>query len=336
MSTDKGFELIIDFTGLCAFVPRRGGGKVWVLLVDEGRADRERERGGLRAHHAAVHFDLGYLLEACERETKGIPAQGQGIWYLKNYDLSIVGSAREEDAMEAPRMDVYGLDREEDEEVLMLRGGATPDGSFVHIASLEKACSAQKCQGGGELDRRFLAPTLDEDLSRTLAARINLDRGVLQVHNYGQDQGIVVWRFRSFNTRERRRDHRQVVASSVRATIPVTGDYVSLCAKSLESGDPVERLDLFPTDGRVVIAIKNEESDQFLKDPKPIAPSFKKPRRQDRLFESFYKLSANPPRGKGPIPVADYALPVDDPGGADSSPPCSPARFQPTREPRVD
>jgi hypothetical protein len=318
------FKFTIVFGGTCAFVPGWSENKrrAWVFLPKADKVDKDIERPGLRKHFAQMEFSAEHAA------VKGyVPDTVNCLMPLVG-DIHILPGGHEAnyEKLEIPCFDPhdpYYKDRDR----------FAQDGCFASIAPLEEACLGRGHREGGTLNPKFLERTLDEKYASMLAARINLVEGKMTVTNYpiSQDRPIA-WRFRPFGGREEPGDHRQVLAFTVSVEITVPYEYVRLETRSLLSGDVLSQLDLYPYDDghgpEVLIGIKNEESDQFFEDPPASPPVFKNSRQQDRIFELYYNLVRNPPPpGDQPILVADHLVGKGNPGGADSSPPCSPSRL---------
>jgi hypothetical protein len=321
-------------SGLCAFAPKENGKRAWSLLVDEVNAHRDINREKLRPHFPTLKFNLAdsKFVDAAGAETRRFRG-ANALVDITGFDVFILPGGKEEyRSLEA--LNIEGFDSDADVNDLPIPESGSPSGSFAYLGCIERACSGRGLgPGGGTVIPDLVKEAVDPKSKSNLASRIHLTAGDLSVNRFGADENnnLVVWRFRPFNGVEGQGDHRQLLASRVRLSLPIHDDFVRIEIVDFSTLALKAQIDIRPgSDGSdPVVGIFNEESDQFFKNPPHKVPRLKKPRKQDRILESYFGLVRRPPAlDQRPIPVRDYSISTSSTGEpADSSPPCSPVRL---------
>jgi hypothetical protein len=240
-------------------------------------------------------------------------------------------------------LNIAGLKKGVNADDLPIPEVKSPSGSFAYLSCLEKACRGRGLgPGGGAVLPELLGPTIDDGgnegggIVSSLAARVFLTSGKLSVASIGVSKGgdLTVWRYKPYDAPDAPQDHRQMLGSKVMLEIHCE-KFVTFRFVDYITGEEKRKFSLVPfKSAEVVASIKNEESERFLGDAPRKASKLRKSRKEDRILESYFKLTSSPPCfGERPIPVGDYIVASPGDGGANSSPPCSPARLSSVAEP---
>lgn len=184
------FELVLRFSGLCAFVRNTNGKKARVLLVEAGSGSQKAHgknghtgngnngNGHLlhdEPHAAILGFDLRDMSPNNLRAPDMTLSDGQprGVCFLKGYDLTVWPSSKDSLIFREGRI------------------GDRPDDSEVNLRSYDWLAALDEAQGGhrqslalqpgeslGELDPACFAT--DKNVHPAVAGRIALTSGTLE------------------------------------------------------------------------------------------------------------------------------------------------------------
>jgi hypothetical protein len=341
LAETRKFKLVMKFSGLCAFVPKSTGLRMWVLLPN---AEKEQVVApSVPLHKSFVRFAVENLY-GVPPDSVGISSRG--LWPLAAYDIRInpggVPSTGE-------RLNIIGF-ADIARDISAGPGPAPSEQSFAWVAPIELAAAKRGYPGAGRIYNGLASDNPVGPDPVNLSARIHLTEGTLSCSKIGRfNNRRVLWRFRSFEGPEGGGDHQQLLASEITCEIDVVAEFVELAAKLLELQRDLPSLRLSPTAAswasgspKVEIEILNEEGPRLAFIESADKLTLKVARIQDRIFESFYRLSPfSPPAGEMPMPVAErfvgdsapavtnIAAGSPPPPIAVGSPPCSPGRTEP-------
>jgi hypothetical protein len=308
------FDLVVRFTGLCAFVPNNVERAMRVLLVDAPgmEAMPDMNMPAMEAHIPALVFDTRDVAPGNVRQPDDgfFDGKPKGICWLKGQDLEI--TPMRPDALEVMNGQVANCPL-----------GARPH-SLSWIAQMAD-------HGLGTIDGSCLAPG---NVHPKVAARIRLTEGRLVTRDIAQapERGWVQWKFGPANGQPDGAE--RAIAEVIELTLPIADDSVTINATSFRNGrEPLPPLVLAPQNGngRVLVTIEDMPFRDIkrLRSPEEEAVLLQQARNRDRHFEHFSRLSQNDPgEGKGPIPTAVAVCErLFDPPIL-GNPQCPPAGFQ--------
>jgi hypothetical protein len=317
---EKGFKLIVNFKGICCFLPASDGLSMAVFLVNEGKKGDRKE---IPAHSAAVRFPLARV-----RGISDVLENLNAVYLPANEEIRFTFDGDKE---EVRNLAIAGF-----------RNGAiaeeplkSPTESLWWVLSVGDAC--RKCSlPEPKIDDLFNDKILDDDHAKVLSARLLLTRGWIKAtqHIRHGDKNYVVWRLRPEIESNSDKYHMQFAASVVQLECLIPAESLRITARDLRSNDERQVVELVPGgDGKIEIDVLNEESDEIL--DLELGGQGKIEvgvlRGQDRIFKSVLKLLANPPESFDfPVPIAARFLPPRDPkerdGAVRTAYPCSPVR----------
>ena len=327
----QGFTLVVEFGGLCAFLPAQNGRAMYAFLPKALQSGP-----GVLRHQSVLQFMTSDLAG-----TALGPSGASGLLKLHERDLRITFS----EMSETPNLVIDGFDYGPNN-LAVPPLGRLPELSshFGWVSSVEDACVKRGAPGAGVMDRRFLDASLSDEYADLLDARVALTTGTVGSFGFlGKEDSVVIFRYRPFDEEENNpRDHRQFAASKVRLEVEVPSDFVRIESRDLRDPDDLEVLELRPSPDpdrsitarrEVRIVILNEEAEAILGLESP--PNFKigAPRTQDRIFETYAQLCPGAreleEKQQLPIPVAAAFRRIENcksKGPLHSTAPCSPLR----------
>jgi hypothetical protein len=336
-----GINLVVRFTGLCAFVPHPSGKRMRVLLVDAPGMPMQPERQGrtrmpARIASGSADMNMDDMNQKMDMEPH-VP-----VLVFDTLDLAPDSLRQADDTFDNGNL--MGFCRLNDQDLrispmqadaLALTNGAVagcPITQRPHSLSW-MAQLADLYPGLGLVDDCCLAV---KDVHPKVAARLLLTEGTLATHKIAgsETHGWVQWKFGPLGGPLG--NSQRAIAEVIELTLPVPGDRVTFNATRFR-GEPQEvpPLVLKPQDanGTIVVSIMNMP----IKDVKGSRPmeeiELLRTRNRDTHFDHYSRLSANDPgEGLGPIPtaVAVCAQTFDDaPPPILGNPQCPTAAFQP-------
>ncbi len=287
------FNLVVRFTGLCAFVPNTSGKAMRVVLVDAPGMPMGGGMPGMEmdeAHVPALIFDTRDLAPNNARQPDDQFNDGNpmGICRLNDQDLQI--SPMEESALALTNGNVAGCPT-------LIRPH-----SLSWMAQLDELVP-----GLGTIDESCLAGA---GVHPAVTARIRLTEGTLVTGDIAGTSalGWVQWKFGTLNgplgTFQR------AIAEVIELSLPILGASVTLSATRFRGGPAVPPLVLTPQNGnpQVTVWIKNMPLPDIKGTRTAEEVVLLRTRNRDIHFEHYSRLSAHDPGvGFGPIPTAVQA-----------------------------
>jgi hypothetical protein len=308
------FDLVVQLTGLCAYVFNPDHTAVRVLMPRALGGLMGGGEGGIymESHVPAIVFDLANVDDSSERpiETFSSRVDSGGFCRLDGQDL-VLGDASKKlypnfTKIKPPCPKKDGTDL----------------ASLRWLAPLPEIL-AERGSGCGDVDPCCFDPA---NVPGTVAARVRLTEGTLATKSvFSKDDQPV--EFQAGRCK-------QAFAEVVEFRLPVPGRTFTLKTKSFAVDATYRPLVLKPkgADQIIVIQVVNLAEDDLKRTRKPNDFEIKRPRKADRHFQMFYPLSSQgAPADGGPIPLAVGLCPslASSSGPTLGSPQCPGGAYNP-------